>query len=62
MPPLNPCAGASFAATRRLEGFPDSDRAEAKRHNNTHSGETCDPLKPDLWHLSGKGYQKVYAV
>ena len=38
-----------------LEGFPDSDRAEAKRHNNTHSGEACDPLEPDLWHLSGKG-------
>lgn len=38
-----------------LEWFPDSDRAEAKRHNNTHSGKACDPLKPDLWHLSGKG-------
>ena len=30
-----------------LEGFPDSDRAEAKRHNNTHSGEACNPLEPD---------------
>lgn len=27
-----------------IEGFPDSDRAEAKRHNNTHSGEACDPF------------------